>query len=251
MAVASGSTSNYFHNGDGCGDIIYMHNKNMLQIINSISNIFHVIAGLRIIYRARSNNIQTSGLCLIITAIFSFVYHSTSKSSGFILDVLGMVIWGTSLVYNGLSLLSFSDFRCKVISTMGGVYIVSCIHYLMELDFTPIRVWYIWSFHFTLLMIVSSIIPIYIGFMNNMINMHYIKQIILALFMIGIGVLWTQLIHVFCDKTTLNVNYFFPFHSLWHLFAAIAGYLMMSLLDEVNIVVKRNSYKKDDSFRIV
>ena len=97
MSVLRGSTSSIFHNGDACGDmLVNIGDTNIFQIINSISNIFHVMTGIMIMKRAKSSNIQQSGLCLIITAIFSFVYHSTSKSSGFILDILGLVIWGIS-----------------------------------------------------------------------------------------------------------------------------------------------------------
>ena len=252
MSQLRGSTSSTFHNGDACGDkILMVGNGNIFQLINSISNIFHVIVGISTIYNAKSSNIQQSGLCLIITAIFSFVYHSTSKSSGFILDILGMIIWGISLVYNGLCLLNLANLKCKILSSMIGVYIIIFIHYLMEFNYSPIYVWYIWALHFAILMTIASLIPIYIGFKNKMLNMHYIKRIIIAILTISFGFVWTQLIHIFCDQNTLTINIFFPFHSLWHLFAAIAAYLMMSLLDDVNLVIKRNNYKKNDSILIV
>ena len=95
MSLLRGSTSSIFHNGDACGDkTLIIGDVNIFQTINSISSIFNVIVGISTIYNAKSSNIQQSGLCLIITAIFSFVYHSTSKSSGFVLDILGMIIWG-------------------------------------------------------------------------------------------------------------------------------------------------------------
>ena len=245
--MSTGSTSNVFHNGDGCGDIYYEYGKNnIFQTINSVSNIFFIISGCSIIHKAKSKNIQNSGLCLIITGILSFVYHSSSKSGGFLLDISGMVLWGTSLLLNALNLTKIGSFKCKVLASMVGVCIISFIHYLMELDYAPIYVWNIWSLCFTALMIAAAVIPIHVGYKHKMLNCKYIRRVIIAISMIGFGFFWTQMIHILCDKRTLTVEYLFPFHSLWHLFASIAAYLMMTLLDEVNRVVKRMSYKKSD-----
>lgn len=245
------SISGFFHNGDGCGDLLYEWNaNNKLQIINVLSNICFLISGYLIIYRTKSQNMQYSGLCIVITGILSSVYHSNSKSSGFILDVLGMIIWGISLMFNAFSLIGIHPFRATTISTMIGVSILLTVHYLIEIGYSPITVWYIWSFHFAVMMGTAALIPLYVGWQYNMLDANYMKRIVVAVSMIGIGFGWTQVIHILCGKT-LTVNYFFPFHSLWHFFAAIASYLMMVLLDEVNVVAERRRYKKSDSFRIV
>ena len=245
------SVSGTFHNGDACGDLMYeWESNNKLQTINSISNIFFLISGYLVIYKSKSHNMQRSGLSIIITGILSCVYHSNSKSSGFVLDVLGMIIWGISLMFNAFTLFRVSPFRALVLSSMIGLYILLTVHYLIETGYSPVTVWYIWSFHFAAMMVTASAIPMYVGWQYNMINAHYIKRILVAILMIGIGFGWTQAIHLLCGNG-LTVDYFFPFHSLWHLFAAIASYLMMGLLDEVNGVVRKLSYKKSDNIRIV
>ena len=54
-----GSSSYVFHNGDGCGDIIleYGHH-NLLQCINTVSNLFHIMSGCGIMFGAKSANMQ-------------------------------------------------------------------------------------------------------------------------------------------------------------------------------------------------
>ena len=152
-------------------------------------------------------------------------------------------------MFNAMTLIDMPSFRALTISSMTGVNILLTVHYLIEMEWSPITVWYIWSLYFLILIVTASAIPLFVGWKYKMMNKHFKQRIVIAVLMMAIGGGWTQIIHIVCDEE-LKIDYFFPFHSLWHFFAAIASYLVMTLLDEVNVAVQRGCYKKSDRLHV-
>ena len=240
-----------FLNGDGCGDIhVLMGESNVFQMFNVLSNICYIIHGYIVFRYAKCDTIQFSGFCFSIIGICSTVYHSTSKSCGFLMDILGIIIFIISLLYNSLLMASYNKmntiFACKkkmninITCLLVGIITLINIHYAMEFHFSSFIVWYIWVFHAAIIVFTSIFILLHISFKKNILNRsHFIKIARMLMYLIIAG-LFTQIIHYVCkpmnnyETIGVNISIVFPFHSIWHLFSSISGYILLTLMDDIS-----------------
>lgn len=241
-----------FQNGDSCGDWLVSYgsgeNISYLQVSNTLSNVFFIIAGV-LLMRKQSLLAKQSGLLLIIVGLFSGCYHASTRWAGFVIDIFSMSIWGAHLVYGAQRLRralartlaadvakgfegdfeASADFLAFVVATALATASVCCVWLAGDvIGLTPLQVWYIWSTAFIVLVLAFAL-PALLALFHASLLSGLFGRVALAIGMILLGVVFTQLCFLVCVPGIFTG---LPFHTGWHACAATSAYFCGDILDK-------------------
>lgn len=210
-----------------------------LQVVNTLTNGFFLLAGLSVARRAAHPETRRSGVLLVAVAWFSSVYHATSAWGGFLLDIGAMAVWAAHLlaaqqaacqvVGGRFCLLRKPTDRATAAALMGAGAISAPFFAFEVLGADPVTTWNIWANAFLLLMVVATL-PSLLQLHVSGLLPRFRARILLAIGSIVAGVVCTQLIHALCVPRVFTAV---PLHSGWHLCAALSAWWTVMLVDDV------------------
>ena len=175
----------------------------IMQPANTWSSLAFVIAGAAVLLRARNVQSRIFGAILIFLGIGSAYYHATLTFSGQFIDVLGMYLVATLLLFHAI------DRRAKVSpANLAVMYVVTNILLASILYWIP----------FVRRAVFGVIILLFIA-----LERAHARKLIRAVGVLAFAfVIWIlDYYRIACDSSSVLQG-----HALWHILGAIASWLV-------------------------
>eukprot|EP00929_Paragymnodinium_shiwhaense_P060314 TRINITY_DN30136_c0_g1_i1.p1 TRINITY_DN30136_c0_g1~~TRINITY_DN30136_c0_g1_i1.p1 ORF type:complete len:288 (+),score=37.96 TRINITY_DN30136_c0_g1_i1:70-933(+) len=240
-----------FENHDGCGDYWFEWGTSplRLQLVNTATNVFFVWAGLSLAFSCKAAETRCNGVLLTAVGWFSAVYHATSSWGGFLLDIAAMACWATHLIVvcqgvcaalagtdpplKGSGTADLPGSRAPPVRVLALAVVLGAT--ALTLPFvsyeafgaSPRRAWDFWANSFLVLIIVAAVPALHAAFRVGLLPSLQFR-VIAAIVVILVGVVFTQLIHLWCVPGLFTK---LPLHSMWHLCAALSAKLTVGIAD--------------------